>query len=937
MAVEKTPSLGLNFGWVDGDSNWGGAVNWNWILLDAVAVPFSKSATVTAPPASPVEGDRYIVPTGATGVWAAHVGRIAYFASSQWVYYQPNRGWYQRLWDTRQTVVWDGSAWVVYLDAITPELMTSINSAIAAGISTAGDRLAVSGMKDAVVIDADAASDSADASEASRQAAVTAADNAAFAKVGAEAARDASQAAALASAVALAAKDTIALGRAAVADGAVFWVKPNVTDGLIRFTAYTRVSSITQAFIGSLVLGSEVDALGQIYDSSAFALIGFLDAAGVLQSTSAYRATDFLQIEEGVSYSISALTAGNARSAAWYDASKVFISSSAAGTGVLATTTATAPAGARYLRASCSNPPTAADVRAVGGRYNIAKLLSVLTQHPAPTNSDKVAFGALTLTAQLNAMVATQTALLARQKAVVNDLDMMSDASAPYFVNTWAVTKGVLTPASQGEVVITSRVSNTVFTVTTGGGASIPAPGGSIVVKDDAAGTYSSYGVKANSGDTVTVFGTLPASISVCQTMHDSVNGQHLSRFGYKALADHIAAAQQKYAYRKKNPIFVYHPPICSYLAYNNPNIYNLTKTAKLIDVTVLGNAGNGGYVAGTTSLPRTCNTASADVNITTGPLSTYLSRSYTVVSAGAGDGIEITFDVNGLDGFIDIPVSAERLTYDTSLVTEGRVRLQVLGDGTTVFHDVTYDAGLVNYAKVNYSGATRIAVRMTLADAVPSALHLYGIYAYQKSPETPVSGLFSAGDVVAFLGDSWTQYPQAVAGEILPLRPDGSTGDGMQFLSVRLKERLAAAGIAITTHNMGKGGQTSAWGAYWVDKILALTPKPTHCVVSFWVNDYNSAAAAVSGADSAYDFDPLNMWGQKVQSAGGKKGAVTVDQWFANLQAISRKLLAAGIKPIILAPGHSASGSQTQGFQQVYLNKLATGFNNTNEDGGRE
>lgn len=678
-----------------------------------------------------------------------------------------------------------------------------------------------------------------------------------------------------------------------------------------------------------------INSLSQVYDASAFTLSGFIDAAGVLQPTGAYRCTDFLQIEEGVSYSISALTAGNARSA-WYDASKVFISSSAAGTGVLATTTATAPAGARYLRASCSNPPTAADVRAAGGRYNIAKLLSVLTQHPAPTNSDKVAFGALTLTAQLNAMVATQTALLARQKAVVNDLDMMSDASAPYFVNTWAVTKGVLTPASQGEVVITSRVSNTVFTVTTGGGASIPAPGGSIVVKDDAAGTYSSYGVKANSGDTVTVFGTLPASISVCQTMHDSVSGQHLSRFGYKALADHIAAAQQKYAYRKKNPIFVYHPPICSYLAYNNPNIYNLTKTAKLIDVTVLGNAGNGGYVAGTTSLPRTCNTASADVNITTGPLSTYLSRSYTVVSAGAGDGIEITFDVNGLDGFIDIPVSAERLTYDTSLVTEGRVRLQVLGDGTTVFHDVTYDAGLVNYAKVNYSGA-RITVRMTLADAVPSALHLYGIYAYQKSPETPVSGLFSAGDVVAFLGDSWTQYPQAVAGEILPLRPDGSTGDGMQFLSVRLKERLAAAGIAITTHNMGKGGQTSAWGAYWVDKILALTPKPTHCVVSFWVNDYNSAAAAVSGADSAYDFDPLNMWGQKVQSAGGKKGAVTVDQWFANLQAISRKLLAAGIKPIILAPGHSASGSQTQGFQQVYLNKLATGFNNTNEDGGRD
>jgi hypothetical protein len=260
MAVEKTPSLGLNFGWVDGDSNWGGAVNWNWILLDAVAVPFSKSATVTTPPASPVEGDRYIVPTGATGVWAAHIGRIAYFASSQWVYYQPNRGWYQRLWDTRQTVVWDGSAWVVYLDAITPELMTSINLAIAAGISTAADRLAVSGMRDQVVLDAGAASDSADASEVSRQAAVTAAGSATAAKVAAEAAQALSQAASVASAVALAAKDTIAIGRGLVADGVTFWVKPNTTDALTRFTCYLRTSSTTQTFVASSAVGAEIDA-----------------------------------------------------------------------------------------------------------------------------------------------------------------------------------------------------------------------------------------------------------------------------------------------------------------------------------------------------------------------------------------------------------------------------------------------------------------------------------------------------------------------------------------------------------------------------------------------------------------------------------------------------------------------------------------------------
>jgi hypothetical protein len=36
-----------------------------------------KSATTTAPPGSPADGDRYIVPAGATGAWSGHVGALA--------------------------------------------------------------------------------------------------------------------------------------------------------------------------------------------------------------------------------------------------------------------------------------------------------------------------------------------------------------------------------------------------------------------------------------------------------------------------------------------------------------------------------------------------------------------------------------------------------------------------------------------------------------------------------------------------------------------------------------------------------------------------------------------------------------------------------------------------------------------------------------------
>lgn len=148
--VELTPNVGLRFGWETGQDDWGGGVNWNWLLLDVVSVPFAKSITETTPPISPADGDRYIIPAGATGVWADKPGRLAYWTSGQWMYFQPHKGWYQRVWDTRKTYVFNGTAWEYYLDSITPEFMVEVNQAIAAGeiaaaaaVSTAADRNAV--------------------------------------------------------------------------------------------------------------------------------------------------------------------------------------------------------------------------------------------------------------------------------------------------------------------------------------------------------------------------------------------------------------------------------------------------------------------------------------------------------------------------------------------------------------------------------------------------------------------------------------------------------------------------------------------------------------------------------------------------------------------------------------------------------------------------
>lgn len=52
------------------------------------------SATTTAPPALPVDGDRYLIPAGATGAWVGHVGEAAIWdeESGAWTFELPSEG-----------------------------------------------------------------------------------------------------------------------------------------------------------------------------------------------------------------------------------------------------------------------------------------------------------------------------------------------------------------------------------------------------------------------------------------------------------------------------------------------------------------------------------------------------------------------------------------------------------------------------------------------------------------------------------------------------------------------------------------------------------------------------------------------------------------------------------------------------------------------------
>jgi hypothetical protein len=80
--------------------------------IDALAHLAVSARDVIAPPASPAEGDRVLVGTGATGVFAGKEKQVAAFLAGGWSFLQPQIGW--RLYVAAESVLllYDGADWV---------------------------------------------------------------------------------------------------------------------------------------------------------------------------------------------------------------------------------------------------------------------------------------------------------------------------------------------------------------------------------------------------------------------------------------------------------------------------------------------------------------------------------------------------------------------------------------------------------------------------------------------------------------------------------------------------------------------------------------------------------------------------------------------------------------------------------------------------------
>jgi hypothetical protein len=87
-------------------------------LLDGLTQISVLDRDLATPPGSPAEGARYIVASGATGLWAGWDGDVAFYAGGAWLRLPARTGWVVWVQDEVRVVVRIGSVWTPLDDAM---------------------------------------------------------------------------------------------------------------------------------------------------------------------------------------------------------------------------------------------------------------------------------------------------------------------------------------------------------------------------------------------------------------------------------------------------------------------------------------------------------------------------------------------------------------------------------------------------------------------------------------------------------------------------------------------------------------------------------------------------------------------------------------------------------------------------------------------------
>ncbi len=91
-------------------------------ILDGLVQAVAEDDGLSTPPASPADGQVWIVASGATGDWAGHDGALAQFIGGAWAFHTPLEGW--SVWVKSQGLAahYDGAAWGTAVTATAVEI-----------------------------------------------------------------------------------------------------------------------------------------------------------------------------------------------------------------------------------------------------------------------------------------------------------------------------------------------------------------------------------------------------------------------------------------------------------------------------------------------------------------------------------------------------------------------------------------------------------------------------------------------------------------------------------------------------------------------------------------------------------------------------------------------------------------------------------------------
>lgn len=103
------------------------------LQLDAFLCCNIADRTLTAPPASPADGDTYLVKATATGTWAGQDGKIAYAIDGGWRFYAPFIGLYVFVANESAILVYTASGWTDFASVLNFQNVPQL------GVNTAAD------------------------------------------------------------------------------------------------------------------------------------------------------------------------------------------------------------------------------------------------------------------------------------------------------------------------------------------------------------------------------------------------------------------------------------------------------------------------------------------------------------------------------------------------------------------------------------------------------------------------------------------------------------------------------------------------------------------------------------------------------------------------------------------------------------------------------